>query len=406
MLSRQYLSVAIRLAQAAIDYAYDPRAGRYETDEEYRQRIRADLERSSELLEANLGRRPRVIAWPYGRWNRVTMEAARETGMPIGLTLDVERANVTALGRVGRFYATSNPGLEFVSTMLTRRSEPTMLRGLCVSLDEIYAPSEEEQEARLGGILDRILAFRPNTIVLSAASSVAGAGVYFPSERLPVRADLFNRVAWQLFSRTGVEVYAWLPTEQAGGDPETATAVYGALAKSAPFNGVGLGPAFLAAGLSPGALAPGESRWDPRTPRRLREGQDRSRLPERARRDLRHLDAVARYQPAVKVLDLVDLPGLRPPTEIASDAVDYLAVRWNRPPGEALDTLKRLGWLEGDHWGRLVYWSARGVPAEWRRVQEAGVLNSIYCPDRLLDRPEELAAMSRVVGASSYPYRP
>ena len=44
--------------------------GRYETDDKYRTRVRADLERNSELLAAQLGVRPRVIAWPFGRWNR------------------------------------------------------------------------------------------------------------------------------------------------------------------------------------------------------------------------------------------------------------------------------------------------------------------------------------------------
>jgi hypothetical protein len=28
---------------------------------------------------------------------------------------------------------------------------------------------------------------------------------------MPMRADLFSRVAWQLKSRAGVKVYAWLP---------------------------------------------------------------------------------------------------------------------------------------------------------------------------------------------------
>nr|WP_305910126.1 poly-beta-1,6-N-acetyl-D-glucosamine N-deacetylase PgaB [Methylomarinum sp. Ch1-1]MDP4519213.1 poly-beta-1,6-N-acetyl-D-glucosamine N-deacetylase PgaB [Methylomarinum sp. Ch1-1] len=35
--------------------------------------------------------------------------------------------------------------------------------------------------------------------------------LYFPNRHLPVRADLFNRVAWQLKTRAHVNVYAWLP---------------------------------------------------------------------------------------------------------------------------------------------------------------------------------------------------
>jgi peptidoglycan/xylan/chitin deacetylase (PgdA/CDA1 family) len=404
--ARTYLGLAVRLAEAAIDRAYDPRTARHETDDEYQKRLRDDLERNSELLAAQLGGRPRVIAWPYGRWNEVTVAAAREAGMPISLTVDGERADVRELGRIGRFYASNDPDLRFVAETFDQPPRPELLRGLCVDLDEVYAPSEDEREARLGRILDRVQAFRPSAVLLTAASAAPGGGVYFPTDRLPVRADLFNRAAWQLRTRTGAEVYAWLPAERVGGDAATAPAVYGALARSVPFRGVGLGPAFLTADLSPGPVPPGAGRWDPRTPRRLRAAQDRARLSEGARLGLGLLDAVARYQPAIKLLDVVDLPRLRPPAEVAVDAADFLAVRWDGPPEAAIRTLGDLGWLDGDHWGRLVYWSSRGVPAEWRRVQRAGLRNGIYCPARLLDRPEELAAMGEVVGGASYPFRP
>jgi biofilm PGA synthesis lipoprotein PgaB len=404
---RTYLELAIELAQAAIDYAYDPRTGRYESDEEYRRRIRADLERNSELLDANLGVRPRVITWPYGRWNEVTLAAAREAGMPIGLTLDAQHANTRELGRVGRFYPAQNPDVRFFSSFLTQPPQPELLRGLCVQLDEMYAPSEEEQEVLLGKVIDRVHAFKPNTVFLAAASAVPGAGVYFPTDRLPVRADLFSRVAWQIRSRAGVAVYAYLPAAVTAGDPEKATALYGALARSVPFDGAAIDPIvpFLS-DLSPIPRAPGMSRWDPRTPRWVREAQDRGRLPLPARLALGVLDTVTRYQPSAKLLQVVDLSQLRRPTEVAADAVDYVGLRWGGPPDEALRKVRDLGWLQGDHWGRLVFLSPRGVPAEWRRVQGAGLLNSVYCPDRLLDRDRELAAMSAVVGGSTYPFRP
>jgi peptidoglycan/xylan/chitin deacetylase (PgdA/CDA1 family) len=403
---RPYLSLAIELAQAAIDYAYDPRTGRYETDEEYGRRVRADLDRNSDLLGAQLGVRPRVITWPYGRWNRVTAAAAREAGMPISLTLDPERASIRELGRVGRFYATANPSVRFVSDALTHPPEPALLRGLCVNLDEVFAPSEEEQDVRLGRILDRILAFRPNMVLLAAASSAPGGGVYFPTDRLPVRADLFSRSAWQIHRRTGAEVYAWLPAEQAGLDADTILAVHTALSRTVPFRGIGLGPISLAAGLPPGGLPPGVNRWDPRAPRWVREGQDRARLSAEGRFALRVVESVTQYQPAAKVLDVVDLARLRRPSDMATDAVDYVALRWDGRPEEAIRKLRELGWLEGDHWGRLVYFSTRGVPAEWRRVQRTGLPNSVYCPDRLLDRSAELAAMSEVAGGASFPFRP
>src|SRR3546814_20361995 len=54
-----------------------------------------------------------------------------------------------------------------------------------------------------------------NTVFLQAFADPEGEGLvrslYFPNRWLPMRADLFNRVAWQLRNRTGVRVYAWMP---------------------------------------------------------------------------------------------------------------------------------------------------------------------------------------------------
>ena len=66
-----------------------------------------------------------------------------------------------------------------------------------------------------------------NTVYLQAFSDPDGNGsadaVYFPCRRLPMRADLFNRVAWQIRTRTQVRrLYAWMPAlawELPAGDP-------------------------------------------------------------------------------------------------------------------------------------------------------------------------------------------
>src|SRR5690349_18321731 len=56
-------------------------AGRgYEAEAAYRQRIEGDLAKSSSDIKAHIGRAPRVIAWPYGRYNDVAREAATRRG--------------------------------------------------------------------------------------------------------------------------------------------------------------------------------------------------------------------------------------------------------------------------------------------------------------------------------------
>ena len=53
------------------------------------------------------------------------------------------------------------------------------------------------------------------TVYLQAFSDPDGDGVadalYFPNKYLPVRDDIFGRIAWQLQTRAGVQVYAWMP---------------------------------------------------------------------------------------------------------------------------------------------------------------------------------------------------
>jgi poly-beta-1,6-N-acetyl-D-glucosamine N-deacetylase len=71
------------------------------------------------------------------------------------------------------------------------------------------------QETQLGKLLDRIKSLKVSTVYLQAFADPDGNGaadsVYFPNRHLPMRADLFNRVAWQLRTRTGVKVFAWMP---------------------------------------------------------------------------------------------------------------------------------------------------------------------------------------------------
>ena len=54
-----------------------------------------------------------------------------------------------------------------------------------------------------------------NTVFLQASADPKGDGLvrslYFPNRHLPMAADIFDRVAWQLRTRAHVKVYAWMP---------------------------------------------------------------------------------------------------------------------------------------------------------------------------------------------------
>lgn len=195
---------------------------RYEDEPAYLARIAADLRRSSDLIRRHTGAAPRVIAWPYGRYNSSVRRLAERQGLRVGLTLD-DGANVAAtplwgLRRilVGRGMALWDLDREI---QLRNRDVPAHSwprKALHVDLDYIYDPDPAQQERNLDHLLDRIAVMGVNTVYLQAFADPDGDGaadaVYFPSRHLPLRADLFNRVAWQIRTRTPVKrLYAWMP---------------------------------------------------------------------------------------------------------------------------------------------------------------------------------------------------
>jgi poly-beta-1,6-N-acetyl-D-glucosamine N-deacetylase len=203
------------LQPALTSRRYDPEADRYESDDDYRRRIRQDMAAGADLLERETGRRPRVIVWPYGRYNRPAQEAARNAGMEVALTLEGGASPVSDLSAVNRLLISGNTDLADFVWRLRHPGQQDPRRVVHVDLDYIYDPDPEVQEANLSRFLDRIKRLKISTVYLQAFADPEGDGsaaaVYFPNRHLPVRADLFNRVAWQLQTRAGVEVYAWMP---------------------------------------------------------------------------------------------------------------------------------------------------------------------------------------------------
>lgn len=210
---------------------------RYEDEAAYRKRVRADLERNRDLVRRRTGKAPRVISWPYGRYNTPTREIAEKLGMPVGLTLD-DGANVhdTPLWGLRRILVERamslwdlNREIEIRNQNLSDNDRPQKI--MHVDLDFVYDEDPEQQNRNLGHLLDRIVAMGVNTVYLQAFADPDGNGsadaVYFPSRHIPMRADLFNRVAWQIRTRTPVRrLYAWMPllswelpkTDPAAGD--------------------------------------------------------------------------------------------------------------------------------------------------------------------------------------------
>lgn len=210
------------LQPAAITRQWLATSKRYEDEAQYRQRVAADLKRSSTEIANHIGRAPRVIAWPYGRYNTPLRDMAAKLGMKVGLTLD-DGANMadTPLWGLRRILVEHDMQLWDLNREITIRNQNLSENSwpkkiMHVDLDYVYDPDPAQQERNLGHLLERITATGVNTVYLQAFSDPDADGaadaVYFPNRHMPVRADLFNRVAWQIRTRTPVKrLYAWMP---------------------------------------------------------------------------------------------------------------------------------------------------------------------------------------------------
>ncbi|MFW1951234.1 poly-beta-1,6-N-acetyl-D-glucosamine N-deacetylase PgaB [Acinetobacter beijerinckii] len=269
---------------AAITRIYDPKTKTYESDTDYQTRIYQDLKHNNDLLKAHGLRSPRVMVWPYGRYNMQLVQTSKQLGMPITITLDDGADHAKqSLQNMSRILIQGNMSTNALAQEIKNRelnlndnNRPQKI--MHVDLDYIYDPDPQQEERNLGNLLDRINGMGINTVYLQAFSDPDANGsadmVYFPNRHIPMRADLFNRVAWQIQTRTSVQrLYAWMPmlawelpkndptakdlvqTQQAKADEhlnmgyirlspfspdarQTIKEIYQDLAKSTPFDGL------------------------------------------------------------------------------------------------------------------------------------------------------------------------
>jgi len=207
---------------AAITRQWLPDKKVYEDDKSYQQRIYADLKTNNDFLKKYTGQKPRVMIWPYGEYNMEVRKIAESLEMPIGLTLD-DGSNTTitplwGLRRILVDQKMSHTDMEL--NMWDRNNNFTdgamTTKAMHIDLDYIYDPNPEQLNKNLGELLERIKKVNANTVYLQAFADPDANGaanfVYFPNRHIPVRSDLFNRVAWQIGTRTQVKrIYAWMP---------------------------------------------------------------------------------------------------------------------------------------------------------------------------------------------------
>lgn len=201
---------------AAVTRIYDPASHRYEDAEAYRRRVQADLARSRDLIARHTGQPPRAIVWPYAAYSNATNRIAESLGMQVSFDLEGAWTPLAPdLHGLARLLVTANPSVTDLVPELYAEPAPQNVRALQIDLDAVYDADPAQQERNLDKLIEHVRAISPHYVYLQAFADPDGNGsadaLYFPNRFLPMRADLYNRTAWQLRMRAGVEVFAWLP---------------------------------------------------------------------------------------------------------------------------------------------------------------------------------------------------
>jgi poly-beta-1,6-N-acetyl-D-glucosamine N-deacetylase len=394
------------MVPAAITWRYEPATGRYEDDAQYRARIRADLVRARGQMAANLGRNPRALVWPFGRYSGPALDVAKQVGFTFALTLEPEPAYTSDLYAIHRYFPSRNPSLgDLARNLRFEPGQPTSRRIACLTLDALAAagPGAAQDEA-LGHIIEGLRVLGTNTVVIDGNVALASPGaklgdVYFPTRLVPMRADLLSRVTWQIRTRGGSDVFLRLPLEAAAatvGEAGVPTLFADMMRQTAP-DGVAIDAPAPSSGARIAADVPGDIRAQ-------RARLDPASLDGRTRLALAAFRAAAVIDPRQRLMlgmevaggppDWADV-GLMPPTRDVA-ATGALAAR-----------LQAEGWLRPDVSGRVAF-SLPSDPARQvealRRAQRQGAAAFALCPEPPALPPA--AALSAAFSAATYPYRP
>ena len=200
---------------AVANRLYDKKTGTYETDEQYKRRINTDISLITNKIKSVTGKSPRAWVWPYGAANGTTLNLAKEHGYKMAFTLNEGLANAAFLDDIPRVLISDNPSLKRFASQVAQVREPQTMRVMHVDLDYVYDKDPAQQKRNIDKLIQRVYDMRISHVFLQAYADPKGDGnireVYFPNRWLPMRADLFNYISWQLQTRAGVTVYAWMP---------------------------------------------------------------------------------------------------------------------------------------------------------------------------------------------------
>ena len=166
-------------------------------------------------MTRELGRAPRAVAWPYGRYTQSAVEIAKAVGFRFALTFDPE----PAVGEPpdSRSRGSRSPPdrrcRPLVEQLQAGDMLPRVRRFVRLRPSSLWRPDPAETERLLGAAIERVRILGATAIVIDAVETGPDGrpAAWFPTRAIPVRADVYLRFAWQFQTRAGVRAWAHLP---------------------------------------------------------------------------------------------------------------------------------------------------------------------------------------------------
>lgn len=348
---------------------FDPATSRYETDRQYRQRIRDDLQASSDQIFQHLGFRPRVMVWPYGHYNKIAVDIAAEIGMSITLTLDPAFSDIEHLQETGRVYLTQNPDIMAFRSYFHPEKHSDVKRFFRVDSQDLLEPYQEERqsvntyimlnasfnpvsanngfsienepfsfrkgwldsmaykhnaakrlikkEPKFDKFISRIKNLDPGMVIIDpVVTRKSGREALFMNSRIPVAQDRMNRICWHTGKNAGVPISLWLsselfvPSERETRD--TVNRFFSDMGKFAPVRGLVVNsPELIEALLETVGNEPEEQRrtrfWSPSRRRRARQDMIEQRGNRKVAKFLQPLESFQQWQPFLEVSPVLSM---------------------------------------------------------------------------------------------------
>lgn len=193
---------------ALLGLSWDPATGLYETPAQLRQRLFNDLRANEALMLQELGKKPRAMVWPYGRYNQTAVEVLQQAGYEFALTLNPEPGHLQRPLAIGRYWPTGNLAVSDLVNELQFTGElPRARRMLRLDPGQWWTGSAEAFDQRMGAAIESLRKQAITDVVIEGLHRDPVSGrwsAWFPTRALPLRADVLSRIVWQLRTRAGV----------------------------------------------------------------------------------------------------------------------------------------------------------------------------------------------------------